>query len=102
MFWEIAKAHEMFLTVSPVCGHRNERSGSLLHLSADVEWSGRKLASQASPLVRGPNSAEAPQASLGVKRAGGVRAAQAIGDAKRQASESKYPLCEARGENAET
>ena len=43
-------ATELFLTVSAVCSQRNERSGSLLHLSADAEWSAAaaKLASQSS------------------------------------------------------
>ncbi len=43
-------AHEPFPTVSPVCGRRNKRSGSLLRLSADAEWSeaAAKLASQSS------------------------------------------------------
>ena len=43
-------AHESLLTVLPVCGRRNERSGSLVHLSADAEWSvaAAKLASPSS------------------------------------------------------
>ena len=43
-------AHESLLTVSPVCGRRNECSGSLLHLLADAEWSAAaaKLASPSS------------------------------------------------------
>jgi len=65
-------AHELFLTVSPVCGRRNERSGSLVHLSADAEWSeaAAKLASQAG--VRLPSSgAGGTVPGLGAKQAEG-------------------------------
>ena len=65
-------ATELFLTVSAVCSQRNERSGSLLHLSADAEWSAAaaKLASQSS-------GAGGTVRMLGAKH------------------ECKYPLCDA-------
>lgn len=48
--WESLGAPELFLTVSTICSQRNECSGSLVHLSADAEWSAAaaKLASQPS------------------------------------------------------
>jgi hypothetical protein len=75
-------APELFLTVSPVCGRRNDRSGSLLHFSGrGVECSGGKAGE--SVIGRGRNSADAWRGVSRCRR-GSVRRTQ-----------RKCPLCEA-------
>lgn len=81
-------AHELCLRVSPVGGRRNERSGSLLHLSADAECSG----GQAGEFIlgRGRNSAEA------------WREPKPVGDPRRVSARlgsRKCPLCDATGKS---